>query len=77
MPSGIAQCASTGELPAVIRVSLLIVFGLFIDHSHGNLKDSSGERKRHRMLEVTPQNATCMDVLFQAAASALKMLVSS
>jgi hypothetical protein len=63
-------------LPAVIRVSLLIRFDLFIDRPAGNLKDSSYEGKRHRMLEATPQNAACVDLLFQAASAAQEMLVS-
>jgi hypothetical protein len=67
---------SMGELPAVIRVSLSMLFDVFIDHPPVNLKDSSNERKRHRMLETTPQNAAYVDVLFQAAAAALKMLAS-
>jgi hypothetical protein len=70
------QWTSTGELPAAIQISLLILFDLFIDHPPGNLKHSSDERKRRRMLEAAPQNAACVDVLFQTVAAALEVPVS-
>jgi hypothetical protein len=71
------RLTSTGELPAIIRVSLLILLiCLHIDCTPGNLKDSSDERKGDHICETTPENATCQDALFQAAATALEMLVS-